>query len=160
MRVARWRVAGHERAIDHRGLMMATIRLELIERRATGRPPPYGAMHEYEHVQSGMSAVLAFSDSLEPMKREVRVTFDNAKNTAYAQAEAARLLAQVFDTIGDLSAEVSAHDDGLALSVPTLMESTVIVTGPDSPFVVAPYFGGDFATDNATDRIMDLIQGK
>lgn len=72
---------------------------------------------------------------------KVAALFVSAGN-AYARAEAARLYAQLLDTIGDL--EMSS-DEPLDIEEPQLVDNKVIVSGPDALTCVACFFGDSVA---------------
>lgn len=73
------------------------------------------------------------------------VEFWNSADPAYAVAEAARLVAQTYDTVGDLNSDKLHGGEGIApiLDVRGLTAATLRFANPDAFFILAAYFGGD-----------------
>lgn len=74
----------------------------------------------------------------------VNPTVGNRQAQAHACAEAARLLAVIWDTIGDLG---RSEDEQARVVAPRLdvdpFGPQILIHGPDALIVVAPFFGDD-----------------
>lgn len=77
------------------------------------------------------------SNTVRPDRVHVRATFVGFTEH-HGRAEAARLYAQVQDTIGDLKSS-----DPLELASVDLIDNVVEVSGPDALYAVWPFFDAD-----------------